>query len=147
MNAQSEVQQRKSSMTPLWVISLFLTLTETMLGVGVIQTNGGIQVALTVFVLAFPLLVACAFFGILWFKPYVLYSPYEFGSAADAATFIDAISRDAKKIQEKVTQATAAAEEIETLRLELATKAKEREGKIEEAKTQAMGMYMFDKAT
>jgi uncharacterized protein YbaP (TraB family) len=143
MSDKSEMQPRKSSMTPLWVISLFLTLTETMLGVGVIQTSGGIQVALTVFVLVFPLLVACAFFGILWFKPYVFYTPYEFGSAADAATFIDAISRDAKTIHEKVTQVASAAEQIEALRLELENKAKELEEKIAKAKNEAVALSMF----
>jgi hypothetical protein len=35
-------------LTPLWIVSLFLTLTETVLGVAVTQTAGGVQIALTV---------------------------------------------------------------------------------------------------
>jgi hypothetical protein len=140
MSSKADERSRKSGMTPLWVISLFVTLTETILGVGVIQTSDGIQVSLTVFVLVFPVLVASAFFGILWLKPYVLYSPYEFGTAAEAATFIEAISRDAKKIQEKVTEVTLAADQIEALRIELTAKTKELEQKIDAAKNEAIAM-------
>lgn len=127
-------------MTPLWVISLFLSLTEGVLGVGVIQTSGDIQVALAWFVIGFPIAVAIAFFAILWFKPYVLYSPFEFGSADDAATFIEAISRDAKKIQDKALEVAETAKEIEALRSELAKKVTELEGKIEQAKDDALAM-------
>ena len=127
-------------MTPLWVISLFLSLTEGILGVGVIQTSGGIQVALTSFVIGFPIAVAAAFFTILWFKPYVLYSPFEFGSAEDAATFIEAISRDAKKIQDKANEVAETAKEIEALRSELAKQVVGLEGKIEQAKSEALAM-------
>lgn len=64
----------RRALTPLWVVSIFVSLTETVLGVGVIRTSGGIQVALTVFVIAFAVLVASGFFLILWFRPYVLSS-------------------------------------------------------------------------
>jgi hypothetical protein len=67
------------SLTPLWVISLFLSLTETVVGIGVIQTVGAIQIALTAFVIIFPLLIAVGFFLILWNRPYVFYSPSEYG--------------------------------------------------------------------
>lgn len=35
-------------LTPLWIVSLFLTLTETVLGVAVTRTTGGVQTAQTV---------------------------------------------------------------------------------------------------
>ena len=65
-------------MTPLWVISLFVSLTEVVTGIAVTQATGSIQVALTVFVMVFPLLVASAFFVILWDRHWVLYPPTEF---------------------------------------------------------------------
>ncbi|WP_287879377.1 hypothetical protein [Aquitalea sp.] len=143
MDNKPSKQSNKSSMTPLWVISLFLSLTEGVLGVGVIQTAGGIQIALASFVIIFPIAVAIAFFSILWFKPYVLYSPFEFGSAEDAATFIEAISRDAKAIQDKANQVTEAAEEIEALRSELTNKVAELEEKIQKAEDNAVAMSII----
>jgi len=79
-------------MTPLWIVSLFLTLTETVLGVPVTQTVGGVQVALTVFVLGFPLGVATAFFLILWSRPWVLCSPGEYGDT-DVGRYVDALAQ------------------------------------------------------
>lgn len=80
-------------LTPLWVISLFLSLAETVLGVGVIATSGGIQIALTVFVIVFPLLIAGAFFAILWNRNHVLYPPHEFGQQVNVVEYVDAMQR------------------------------------------------------
>ena len=44
------------------------------------KTTGGIQIALTCFVIVFPLLVATAFFVLLAFRPENLYAPKDFGS-------------------------------------------------------------------
>jgi len=70
---------RKRSLTPLWVISFFVSLTETVLSIGVIKTDGTIQLALTLFVIIFPIFIASVFFLILWNRPYVFYSPTEYG--------------------------------------------------------------------
>lgn len=80
-------------MTPLWVISLFVSLTEVIAGIAVTKASGGVQVALTTFVIAFPTLTAAGFFGILWHKPYVLYPPSEFGGTADVAKFVQAMQK------------------------------------------------------
>lgn len=78
-------------MSPLWVISLFLTLTETVLGVGVFNTAGGVQGTLTAFVVCFPVLVAAGFFAILWKKPFVLYTPTDYGGEVTPQHFVEAI--------------------------------------------------------
>lgn len=57
-------RQKERRLTPLWIISLFVSLTEVVLGTAVTQTVGGVQIALTAFVMSFPLLVASAFFAI-----------------------------------------------------------------------------------
>lgn len=67
-----------AKMTPLWVISLFVSLTEGSLGIAVTQTTGAIQVALVWFVIIFPTLVATMFFLLLWFKPWTFYPPSEY---------------------------------------------------------------------
>ena len=89
-------QQRNSrdrGMTPLWVISLFVSLSEVVTGIAVTQATGGIQVALTAFVVVFPILVATAFFAILWARPWVFYSPTEFGTQTDVTQYVDAMRR------------------------------------------------------
>lgn len=83
-------RQGSTWFTPLAIIAAFVTLTETVLGIGLTQVSGGVQVALTVFVIAFPTLVALAFFIILWSRPYVFYSPAEFGGT-DPKHFAEAM--------------------------------------------------------
>lgn len=56
----------------------FVTLTEAVLGYALTQVSGGVQIALTVFVISFALLVASAFFLILWHRPWVFYPPSEY---------------------------------------------------------------------
>jgi hypothetical protein len=83
---------KRSSMTPLWVISIFVSLCEVVAGLAVIQAEGGVQITLTVFVVVFPLLVAGAFFTILWFKPYVFYPPTEFGAGTNVSEYVQALA-------------------------------------------------------
>ncbi len=78
--------------TPLWVISLFVPLTEVMSGIAATQTSGSIQVALTAFVIAFPLLIAGAFFAFLWFRPHHLYAPSEY-QGTKVKEYVDAMRR------------------------------------------------------
>ena len=77
MGELQEKPHGRSATPPLWVISLFVSLTEAVTGIAVTQAHGGVQGALTAFEIVFPLLVASAFFLILWNRPYVLYPPTE----------------------------------------------------------------------
>src|SRR5205823_838226 len=90
MAARKPQASPRVRVTPLWIVATFVTLTETVLGLALTQVAGGVQVALTGFVIAFALLVATAFFLILWFRPYVFYSPSEFGDL-DPKAFVDAM--------------------------------------------------------
>lgn len=76
--------------TPLWVISLFLGLTQTVVTVGVTRTDGTVQAVLAVFVVLFPVLIAGGFFAILWNRPQVFYSPGEYGNQ-DPLKFAEAM--------------------------------------------------------
>jgi hypothetical protein len=78
--------------TPLWIISLFLTLTETVVGIAVTRTTARVQIALTTFVIAFPVGVAFCFFLILWNRPWVFYSPGEYGHT-DVARYVVALAQ------------------------------------------------------
>ena len=77
--------------TPLWIIALFVSLTETVLGTAVFKTSGSIQVALTIFVVLFPVFIAGSFFVILWNRAYVLYPPTEYGSETDISSYVNAM--------------------------------------------------------
>jgi hypothetical protein len=76
----SNLTQPSKIINPLWIISIFFSFTEVALGYVVFNTTGGIQIALTCFVIGFPILVAAAFFALLWFRPEHLYAPKDFGS-------------------------------------------------------------------
>ena len=65
ISTDSSAVKEKVRLTPLSVIALFVAFSETVLGIAATQTSGGVQVALTCFVLMFPLPVAAAFFVIL----------------------------------------------------------------------------------
>jgi len=91
---------KKSGITPLWIVAAFLSLTEVTLGVALTQVQGGVQITLTIFVIAFPLLVASAFFGILWSRPWVFYAPSEYGNV-DPKHFMSAM-RDAPLVTEQL---------------------------------------------
>ena len=79
-----------AKMTPLWVISLFLSLTEVISGIAATQTTGNLQVALVWFVIIFPFLVACMFFVLLWFRPWTFYPPSEYANV-DVQRYVKAL--------------------------------------------------------
>ena len=69
---------------------MFLTFTEAVLGYALTKTADGVQITLTIFVIGFALLVAGAFFAVLWFRPHHFYAPADFGDMAPK-DFVDAL--------------------------------------------------------
>lgn len=104
---------------------MFLSLTEIVTGVAVTQASGGVQVALTCFVIAFPTLVATAFFVILWARPYVLYPPAEFAGGADVAGYVTAMRNSAATVRADV------AADVENLRASVAISVNALGGRVE----------------
>jgi hypothetical protein len=92
MSVNEMVSGKAASPTPLLVISLFVSLTEVIAGYAVTKATGGVQVALTAFVIAFPSLIALGFFVVLWFKNYVFWPPSEF-AAQDVSKYVEAMQR------------------------------------------------------
>jgi hypothetical protein len=64
-------QTPKLRLTPLGIVATFVTLTEAIFRFALTQVSGGVQVALTVFLIAYAIMATDAFFLILWFRPYV----------------------------------------------------------------------------
>jgi hypothetical protein len=110
--------ENKRPITPLWIISLFVSLTETILGFAVTQTDGMIQIALTSFVIIFPIFIAGIFFLILWNKPFVLYPPTEYGKRTDVSSYVNAMQKktfDVNKLYTNINNiihSTLSSEEI-----------------------------------
>ena len=100
MSETKQLLEGKKAITPLWIVALFVSLTELVLGAAVTQTAGGIQVALTVFVIAFPVLIAGSFFLTLWHKPYVFYPPTEFGHQINVGEYVEAMQRRPALLQQ-----------------------------------------------
>ncbi len=84
--------------TPLWIVAAFVTLTEAILGIAVTQVQGGVQIALTIFVITFGIFVAVAFFLILWNRPYVFYPPSEYKDS-DPTRFVEAMKKGMNKFE------------------------------------------------
>ena len=76
-------------LTPLWIVALFVSLTETVVGVAVVHTSGQIQLILTIFATSFPVLVAAAFFWILYTRPFVFYPPTDFRGRTDVKSYVE----------------------------------------------------------
>lgn len=105
-NSPNKVEMKlpnPAKLSPLWIVSLFVTFTETVLGIAVMKTTGNVQVSLTIFVIVFALLVVTAFFAVLWFKPHHFYAPADFGDMAPRE-FVDALRGAPKETVMQVAQ-------------------------------------------
>lgn len=80
-------------LNPLWIIALFLGLSETTVGIAAAQSNGWVQGLLAVFAVVFPVLVSTVFFVILWQRPEVLYAPGDFPEHVSIGTYVDGMRR------------------------------------------------------
>lgn len=98
--ARALSKNRQTLFTPLGIVAAFLSLTETVLGFALTRVAGSVQVALTIFVIAFPLLIAAAFFYVLWNRAYVFYAPSEYGNV-NPSDFMSAM-RDAPLVVTQV---------------------------------------------
>ncbi|MGW7817647.1 hypothetical protein ACWGLF_05825 [Streptomyces puniciscabiei] len=76
-------------LNPLWIISLFLGLSETTVGIAAALSDGWVQGALATFAVTFPVLVSGAFFSILWKRPEVLYAPGDFPEHVSVSAYVD----------------------------------------------------------
>jgi len=76
------------------------------LGYAVTKVDGGVQITLTIFVMSFATLVAAAFFVVLWNRPYVFYSPGEYGST-NPKDFVEAMRPGLlpQRMQDQITLA------------------------------------------
>jgi tetratricopeptide (TPR) repeat protein len=106
---------RRTVLTPLGIIGAFLSLTEVVAGIAASKTTGNVQAALTAFVCLFPVIVAVAFFAILWKKPHVFYPPAEFGSQQDVRAYVQAMQSKPESQAIAIGLSKAEPEPLQTL--------------------------------
>jgi hypothetical protein len=90
----------RGPINPLWVIGLFVSLTQTAITIAATEASGWIQGLIAVFAVVFPSAVAGSFFAILWKRPYVFYAPGDFPRHIDVTTFVAAMRSVAQHKQE-----------------------------------------------
>jgi hypothetical protein len=79
-------------MNPLWIISIFLGLTEAAAIAASIQSQGWIAGLYAIFSVLFAVAIATAFFWTLWRKPVVLYAPRDFSGHTSITTYVEAMN-------------------------------------------------------
>jgi len=136
-HVDAEAFHSRFRLTPLSIVAMFLSLSEAVAGIAAIQASGGLQIALGIFIIVFPFAIACAFFVILWYRPYVFYPPNEYGEKTDVKQYVEAMQyRSAKEadvldhLDDKIMQALRANDTISDL-AELASREKHSKQTIE----------------
>lgn len=89
----------QGSISPLWVITTFVGVSECALVAGVSTTTGPTQQVLTWFIVVFTSAVAFAFFAILWKKPWHFYPPSEY-KHVKPSDFINAFTESPSLIKQ-----------------------------------------------
>jgi len=82
--------RRKIRKGPLWMIGALLGVTDAGLAYLGAVTDGRIQIGVLVFLGLYTCALAAAFFLVLWYRPWVLYRPSEYGSTS-APEFVAAM--------------------------------------------------------
>ena len=121
VNHQSiEPPAPKKAHSPLGVISLFFGLVELGLAYSSGVSDGGVQIAVLVFMGLFAVGIAATFFVFLWYRNWVFYPPSEFGGVTVQA-YVNAMRQDGLDItriaSDSVSRAFSDSTLLETLDL------------------------------
>jgi hypothetical protein len=79
--------------SPLWIIALFIALSEVTAGVAAITTDGITRSIFAVFTVTFPLIVLSAFVWLLVRHPANLYGPWQYPERVGVEGYAAALSR------------------------------------------------------
>jgi len=91
--AQFNTNEAPPYPSPLWIIALFIALSEVTTSVAAITADGLSRTMFTVFAVGFPILVLVIFIWLLIKYPANLYSPWQYTSEVGIETYITALSR------------------------------------------------------
>lgn len=109
VNSGLNTHSAPSGPSPLWIIALFIALSEVMAGVAAIGTDGGTRIAFATFAVAFPLIVLAVFIWLLLHHPANLYSPGQFTAETSVEMYVQALRRERRDETQLVREAVATA--------------------------------------
>jgi hypothetical protein len=79
--------------SPLWIIALFVALSQVTAGAAAVATNGTTRLIFAIFAVSFPILVLVAFVCLLLFRPLNLYAPAQYTEHTSIREYAEGISR------------------------------------------------------
>jgi hypothetical protein len=101
--------------SPLWIIALFVALSQLTAGAAAVATNGTTSLVFAIFAVSFPVLVLIVFVCLLLFTPRTLYTPRQYPEHLRPIDYPEGIrfSRNERNtnlvLKEAVTEAVMAA--------------------------------------
>jgi hypothetical protein len=98
-----------SNASPLWIIALFIALSEAVASIAAIATYGVSRLLFTYFATGFPLVVLTVFVWMLLKHPANLYSPGQYTEQTGIEAYVQALTRANRDQQEVITHAVAEA--------------------------------------
>jgi hypothetical protein len=98
-----------SSASPLWIIALFIALSEAMASIAAIATDGVTRLLFACFATGFPLIVLTAFIWMLLRYPGHLYSPGQYTEQTRIEDYVQALGRVSRDRDLVYSRALAAA--------------------------------------
>jgi hypothetical protein len=105
------VAEWSSNPSPLWIIALFIALSEAMAGIAAIATSGTTRLIFAIFAVAFPLLVLTIFVWLLLAHPANLYSPQQYTANTTIQKYAEVLSRERRAsavvLKEAASEASA----------------------------------------
>jgi hypothetical protein len=78
---------------PLWIIALFVTLSQVTAGAAAVATDGTTRLIFAIFAVSFPILVLVAFVCLLLFRPLNLYAPAQYTERTGIREYAEGLSR------------------------------------------------------
>lgn len=95
--------------SPLWIIALFVALSQVTAGSAAIAAEGTVQLIFAIFAVIFPFVVLVAFVCLLLFRPLNLYAPSQYTERTSIGEYAEGLSRQGRDTAAIYRQAVAEA--------------------------------------
>jgi hypothetical protein len=115
-----DVSRAPSTTSPLWIIALFIALSEATAGVASITTNGATRLIFAIFAVAFPIIVFAVFTWLLTAHTAKLYPPDQYSENITPGIYNEGVNAHRQLVFTHGTSAVFAKAVAETIRVPLA---------------------------
>ncbi len=93
MTSSINTRQAPAYPSPLWIIALFIALSEITAGIAAIATDGTTRFIFAIFTVTFPLIVLAVFIWLLVRHPANLYGPWQYSEGVGVEAYAAALNR------------------------------------------------------